>query len=437
MATLSEGTPRVPEESADDRATTMPPAPPPIYTTLTVGRVMAFTAAALFVIFVANVLLRVTDVLILGLVGVLLATAINPLARRLQTIGLKRSASILSVYLLILLAIGGLIAFVIPPLVTQGTDFVNHIPAYTKTFQDRFKDSDQVWLRELVGQIAAQLNGLYDRPPDVVNLARGYAGNVVARVFGSLISIVTVILISFYWLAERNLIRRSLLSFVPEKNRERVGSVWDHIEGKLGAWFRAQLTLCAIIGVTSAVCYGVLDLTYWPLLAFIAGVTEIIPILGPWIGGVPAVFIALLDSPVKAIIVAIFIIILQQVEGNVLVPRIQGDAIGLSPLTVILAILGGTALAGPVGGLLAVPIAAIIQVLVQDLVIARYTPDTEDLQPALSSGSRRVARGQPPVPPDARPTGGVFRQVRDLSRSRTIHRPRAEPEAPQGPSDGD
>jgi len=433
MTVSPEEMPRAPETTNSPPAESSPL--PPVYTTLTVGRVMLFTAAVLFVVFVANVLLRVTDVLVLGMIGILIATAINPLARRLQLMGLRRSVSILSVYLFIFLILGALIAFVIPPVVAQGTDFANHIPDYTKQFQDRFKNSDQVWMQELVTQLSAQLNNLYTTPPDVVNLARGYAGNVVTRVFGSFVSIVTVILISFYWLAERNLIRRSLLSFVAEKDRERVGSIWDHIEGKLGAWFRAQLTLCAIIGVSCAVFYGILGLNYWPLLAFIAGAAEIIPILGPWIGGVPAVLVALLGSPVQAIIVAIFIVVLQQIEGNVLVPRIQGDAIGLSPLTVILAILGGTALAGPVGGLLAVPIAAIIQVFVQDLIFARYTPETEDLQPALASATKWVARGQSPIAEGAKPSPGVLRQVRDVARERGIRRPRSQPEV--DPGDGE
>ena len=95
---------------------------------LTVGRVMLFTAAALFVIFLANLLLKVTDLLFLLLIGILLATAIDPLARRLRMMGFNRPASILSVYLLIVALFGGLIAFIIPPIVAQGTDFATNLP---------------------------------------------------------------------------------------------------------------------------------------------------------------------------------------------------------------------------------------------------------------------------------------------------------------------
>lgn len=409
------------------------PAPAPalqrmtVTTTLTVWRVMAYTAAVLVVIALANVLLHVRDVLILGLIGILLATAINPVARRLQLAGLGRTPSIICVYLFILIGVGLFVGFVIPPVVAQASEFVVNVPKLVNTLRTQYKQSDNLWLQG----ISEQIDAFYAAPPtNIFEILRTGVLGALSGVFGSFLAVVTVVLISFYWLAERNLIRRSLLGFVPDANRTRVGDIWDHIEGKLGAWFRAQLILCTIVGVVCAVFYGALDIRYWPLLAFIAGIAEIIPIIGPWIGGVPAVFIALLNGPGHAIAVAVFLVIFQQIEANVLVPRIQGDAVGLSPLTVILAILAGASLAGPVGGLLAVPISAIIQVLIQDLVVARSTPESETLPPALRRGSRRAARGQSPVPPDAPPTPGVLRQMRDA-----VHPPRVESDVRAGESD--
>ncbi|HEY8292786.1 MAG TPA: AI-2E family transporter [Thermomicrobiales bacterium] len=382
---------------------------------LTVGRVMLFTAAALFVIFIANVLLKVTDLLFLLLIGILLATAIDPLARRLRKIGLNRPASILSVYLLIFAIIGGLIAFIIPPIVAQGTDFATNLPRVADHLERRYANSDAAWVRNAARDGAAKLRELSDHPPDITGVVKEQAVNVVSSVFGTLLSIVTVLLISFYWLTERTLIRRALLGFVPVARRTRVNDIWTHIETKLGLWFRAQLILCGIIGAACAVGYGVLGLEYWPLLALIAGATEIIPILGPWIGGIPAVLVALTDGPVKALVVAAFIIVLQQVEGNVLVPRIQGDAVGLSPLTVILAILAGTTLAGPVGGILAVPISAIIQVLIHDLLIARATTDEDDIDRILAAADAAQERGE-------NAAEAAFRQLRRMRAIRGAHR---------------
>lgn len=402
-------------------STPQEPAPnePPPQSNLTVGRVMLFTAAALVVIFLANVLLRVTDLLFLLLIGILLATAIDPLARRLRVMGFNRPASILSVYLLIFAIFGGLIAFIIPPIVAQGTDFATNLPRVADHLEQRYADSDAAWIRNAARDGATKLRQLSDNPPDVTGVLKEQAVNVVSSVFGALLSIVTVLLISFYWLSERALIRRALLGFVPVHRRTRVNDIWTHIETKLGLWFRAQLILCGIIGAACAVGYGALGLEYWPLLALIAGATEIIPILGPWIGGIPAVLVALTDGPVKALIVAAFIIVLQQIEGNVLVPRIQGDAIGLSPLTVILAILAGTKLAGPVGGILAVPISAIIQVLVHDLLIARETDDLDDIDRILAAANAAHERGE-------NAAEAAFRQLRRMRAIRRAHHAAAQ-----------
>ncbi|MGI8689910.1 MAG: AI-2E family transporter [Thermomicrobiales bacterium] len=387
----------------------------PPQSNLTVGRVMLFTAAALFVIFLANLLLKVTDLLFLLLIGILLATAIDPLARRLRGMGFNRPASILSVYLLIFALFGGLIAFIIPPIVAQATDFATNLPRVADHLEQRYAGSDAAWIRNAASAGATKLRQLSDNPPDVTGVLKEQAVNVVSSVFGALLSIVTVLLISFYWLSERALIRRALLGFVPIQRRTRVNDIWTHIETKLGLWFRAQLILCGIIGAACAVGYGVLGLEYWPLLALIAGATEIIPILGPWIGGIPAVLVALTDGPVKALIVAVFIIVLQQIEGNILVPRIQGDAIGLSPLTVILAILAGAKLAGPVGGILAVPISAIIQVLVHDLLIARETTEHDDIDRILAVADAAQERGE-------NAAEVAFRQLRRLRAIRRAHR---------------
>ncbi len=399
-----------------------PPDPPPPQTTLTVGRVMLFTAAALFVIFLANLLTKVVDLLFLLLIGILLATAVDPVARALRRIGLNRPASILSVYLLIFLIVGGLISYLIPPIVNQATDFFTNLPRVADNLQRRYGASDIAWVRDLAAAGAQRLRDFSDHPPDVSGVVKDKAVNVLSSVFGGLLSLVTVLLISFYWLTERALIRRALLGFVPVQRRTRVNDIWTHIETKLGAWFRAQLILCAIIGVSSAVGYGIMGLQFWPLLALIAGVTEIIPILGPWIGGVPAILIALTVSPVKALIVAVFIIVLQQIEGNVLVPRIQGDAVGLTPLPVILAILAGTTLAGPIGGILAVPIAAIIQVLIHDLLIAREAAEQDDIDRVLDAADAAEARGEDGA-------AAAFRQLRRLRSIRRAHHDLQQTEA--------
>ena len=170
---------------------------------------------------------------------------------------------------------------------------------------------------------------------------------------------------------EKQFFKRLLLQQLQPESQERVNQIWNNVELKVGQWLRGQLLLCLIIGVAAGIGYGALSLRFWLLLAVFAGITELIPIIGPWIGGSTCFIIALLDSWEKAIIVAIFLIVLQFVENSILVPRIMRGAIGLSPLTVFLAVLIGGQYIGPLGALLAIPFAAAIQVIIVDAMRTR------------------------------------------------------------------
>jgi predicted PurR-regulated permease PerM len=156
------------------------------------------------------------------------------------------------------------------------------------------------------------------------------------------------------------------------------------VESKVGDWLRGQLFLMLIIGVAAGIGYGLIGVRFWLLLALWAGITELVPIIGPWIGGIPAVAIALLHSWQQAAIVLTFLVLLQLAENSILVPRIMKGTIGLSPLTVFLAVLAGSTYMGPIGALLALPIAAAIQVIIQDAMRVRH--ERALLDPAYETG---------------------------------------------------
>jgi predicted PurR-regulated permease PerM len=204
-----------------------------------------------------------------------------------------------------------------------------------------------------------------------VQVPQGAALGVLTGVGGAVIGLVTVLIISFYYLMERQWIRRLVLFTLSPETRVRVSRIWDGVEQKVGDWLRGQLTLCLVIGVTATVGYAVMGVNFWPLLGLWAGLTEIVPILGPWLGGIPAVVIALTQGWEKAALVVGFVIALQLLENAVLVPRVMRGAVGLTPLTVFVAILAGTEFAGIAGALLAIPVAAVVQVLLTDYTETR------------------------------------------------------------------
>ena len=165
-------------------------------------------------------------------------------------------------------------------------------------------------------------------------------------------------------------IRRLVLRSVHEEHRARALRIWQDVETKLGAWVRGQLLLMLIIGVAQGIGYAVLGLPFALLLAVFAGLAEAIPMVGPYLGTIPAVLIALAVSPQLALLLAGYTVVLHLVESNVLVPRIMEKAVGLTTLTVVLALLVGAALGGLIGALLAIPIAAAVQAAVVNLVEA-------------------------------------------------------------------
>jgi predicted PurR-regulated permease PerM len=181
-------------------------------------------------------------------------------------------------------------------------------------------------------------------------------------------------------MTEKAIIKRVVLGLFPLTSRDRAHAIWDEIEARLGGWTRGQLLLCLVIGAFSAAGYFLIGLEFWLALGIWAGLTEIIPFIGPFLGGAVAVTVALTDSWQKAAMVVVFVILLQQLEGAFLVPRVMRNAVGMTPLTVILAVLIGGAVAGPIGSVLAIPVGAAVQVVVQDLLRNR-ADDPDSVSP--------------------------------------------------------
>jgi len=231
-----------------------------------------------------------------------------------------------------------------------------------------------------------------------MSVPQGAALGLLTGLGGGIVGLVTILIVSFYYLMEKSWIRRLVLLDSAPETRIRVSRIWDEVEQKVGDWLRGQLTLCLIVGVTATIGYAVIGVRFWPLLGLWDGVTRFIPILGPWLGAVPAVIIALTQGWHTAALVLAFILLLQVTENAMLLPRIMRGAVGLSPLTVTVSILAGTEFAGVVGALLAIPIAAVIQVL-----LSHYTEAQREARlagrPAVPGW--RWQRGSVDAPPFA------------------------------------
>jgi predicted PurR-regulated permease PerM len=341
------------------------------------------TIVILLVLLCAWLLIQIRSVLLLLVIGILFAAAIEPLVVKLRRRGLKRAQAIAAIYGAMLLGLIIALLLIIPSIVRQSTSLADDVPTLLQNGREQAAQVDNVAIRDGLIRAIDEAEEIYDETRAGENTAVG--GDVLlgllTSIGGVLISIVTVLVVAFYWLTEKSLIKQVVLRRVPVQHRSRSFAVWEEIERRIGGWTRGQLVLCLIIGVISTIGYLLMGLDYWIALGLFAGVTELIPFIGPILGGAAAFIVALTDSWEKAIIVVVFVLILQQVESSFLVPRVMRNAVGMSPLTVILAVLIGSTLSGPLGAILAIPIGASVQVIGSEVIQERRRVARAEVEP--------------------------------------------------------
>jgi len=344
---------------------------PRLNTTLTPTRVMVYTAAVLFVLAMAWLLIQIRSVIIILILGIILAAAIEPFVQRLRRVGMSRGQSILAVYLGLFLTFGGIGYLVIPSLTSQAIDLYNDVPNILTNLEEQARTSESNFARttgvRAIDRAQVAWEDYTSSPPVEQSTAIAFVTSIVGGIF----TIFSVLIVAFYWMTEKAIIKRVLLGLVPLDKRDDAHAIWDEIEAKLGGWTRGQAILCVSIGLASGISYYLLGLEFWLALAIWAGITELIPFIGPFLGGAAAFIIAITDSWEKALAVVVIVFILQQLEGAVLVPRVMKNAVGLSPLAVVLAVIIGGALMGILGAVIAIPVAAAVQVLVAHLIALR------------------------------------------------------------------
>jgi predicted PurR-regulated permease PerM len=197
--------------------------------------------------------------------------------------------------------------------------------------------------------------------------ALGTVLGAVGAVLGGLFGLFTILILTFYLLVEADSLRDTMLRLFPAHNRPRVAAAAADITLKVSAWLGGQLLLGAIIGVTSAIGLWLLGIPFFYVLALISAVGELIPVVGPILAAIPAIAVAATVSMEKVLFVIVFFVAQQQFENHVLVPKVMERQVGVTAVTVIVALLIGGSLLGIVGALLAVPTAAILQVILTEL----------------------------------------------------------------------
>jgi predicted PurR-regulated permease PerM len=337
-------------------------------------RGMGLAAGIALVYFVASVAVAAAGVLLLVFVAILLASALEPFVGWIRGhLGLGRGPTILLVYAAFFVVVIAMALVVVPAAIGQFQEIVAGLPPLFDQARDWAGTLRPAGVSASAKALVGAAEDVLTPPPPDPN-AVVHIGLTVAE---AVVSVATLLTIVYFWLVEHARLQRFALAFLPAERRAGARDAWNEIENRLGMWVRGQLTLMASIGVATGTAYFVLGVPSALLLGLVAAVMEVIPIVGPLLGAVPAVLVAATVSPQLALVVAGVYVLIQFVEANVLVPFVMRNTIGLSPFLVIVSLLVGAAAGGVVGALFAVPVAA-AAVVILERAQARRIPVAQD-----------------------------------------------------------
>lgn len=331
---------------------------------------------------------RALSALLIIFIAITIGEATRPIVLELERRRVPRPLGVLLVLFVAAIIIGILLWILITPLVEEIGTLTSNAPTYTKRLEDWIASSSATlhtnpqfgsFIDGLARQIFSSLQGL---APSLIQVPI----TLLSGAFGILLSVVVTITLTVFWLSSSGKLREFVFGLFPEQAQPQLNLIFEDIGRSLGGYIRGVLIAMGLIGIFTGLGLSVLGVPYALLLGVLAGLTECIPYLGPWLSGVVAVLVALVTvDPLKALEVVILFLVVQQVEGNLIQPFVMSRSVHLDPLLVLVAILIGSELLGLMGAVLAVPAAAIVQSVVM------Y---------ALAPAIRRASGRDEPPPPD-------------------------------------
>src|ERR1051326_3896456 len=282
----------------------------------------ATTGTVLLLLFLQSIV----SVLLLLFAAITIAEAMRPTVRLLNRYHVPRWLGVLLIYLIGLGILVGLGYLISQPLVDQVTQFLNNLPQYAKDVED-FATQAQGALNNLPGGDAI--------PNQIANLAADIAPIIVsipATIIGIVADIVITLFMALFWTAYSDGLREFALSFLPPRLRRTGAEVLDDMSQRLGGYVRGIIINMFVIGILSGIADWLLGLPFPLLLGVFAGLTEFIPLVGPFIGAAPAFLLGLVISPTKGVFVGLIYLLIQQFEGHTLVPLVMNRVVKLRPL---------------------------------------------------------------------------------------------------------
>ncbi len=335
-------------------------------------RVVYATLVLISVILGFWLLFRFNQVVFTLFIAIVIGTVIRPAVAWLHQHGLPQIAGVILVYILLLILLVGFLLLIFPLIVEQSTTIVATAPGYYQNLREWLVNYPNQLLVRLSEFLPASLPSLKPRiaqqtGPEVMASAGQALGYIILMAQAIFIAIVVLVL-AFYWTLDGPKIIQSFLMMIPQDQRESINELILAMETKVGSYIAGQGILCLVIGSMALVAYLLIGLPNALVLALVAGVMEAIPMIGPFLGAFPAALVALSIAPDKLIWVIVATVVIQQLENILLVPRVMRKAVGVNPFVTLLALFAFSSLFGIAGAFMAIPMAAIIQLLLNRFV---------------------------------------------------------------------
>ncbi len=311
--------------------------------------VISTRAILIFLTLIAAVwlVIQVKFILLSLLVAAIIALALKPAVASLQKRHLPKAIAILIVYAIFVSLIVFLLASGVPIVLTQANRLLLRFPLLLESI---------LRLPGIEKYLESMISVLTDRVGDLSSVVVSLASGAVAGAWG----LVIILFFSAYILADFDAFRGALLKLFPAGEKDRVENLLAEIEHQVGAWLRGEFILCMIVGLWTYFGLLLLKVEFAEPLAIIAGLLEILPNLGPTISMVPAAVVGFSQSPITGLGVVALFVLVQQLENQLIVPKVMQKVVGLNPLVTMIAILAGAKLFGVLGALIAIPLTLVL-----------------------------------------------------------------------------
>lgn len=309
---------------------------------------------AVFLLLGLQLLWMVKEVLFSLLIAFIIMSAFNPWVTALNKKRIPRSLSAIVIFIVLIFSISYLFSWIIPLVVHETTQLLQNLPYF---------------LRDINPYLSQYLatDSLSKNIPNIT----GNAFSVLRTVFSNVIFLISTLFFSLYLLIEENALKKLILRFIVKEDADKLISVVEKAENRMRAWFWGEAVLMVLIGVLTFIGLSLIGIKYALPLAIIAGLLEIVPILGPVLSAVPTFIVAAAQSYFLGWATIALYFIIQQAENQIIVPFVMKKAVGLNPIVTLAALIIGGKLLGFLGVLLAIPITLLIEVVVMELYSQR------------------------------------------------------------------